>query len=687
MKKYFGNYLGLVVDDRDPQNRGRTKVFIPHIMPALYENWNAEGKDISFNITDGGLPTGLSPDIVDRLQKVLPWAECAAPIFGAGPAGKYDYSAGTLNAVVQNVSNSKFEKQGAGAETMPLGSLPTADSPESKSRAANAIQKGLLGTKGMCARGANNILSYYINGEGMATSGANARDMGPVLETRYNMSVVTDTGVYQNGDTRILTGPGSTQHIETYMNGGWYSDFAQNNSSVNNPRYNTAKLYRLPTSTIDLANGNAPEVNPSVDPPAKQDANTKPDLTAETGTVQDSGTASISLLVDENGQVSASQLETEILKQIKSNPNSIYNNGKIPKNGEAYGLDGTPESWAKFYTQLAGHESAYYNLPFKNDINGVPEPGGSGGLFQLGRDQIEIWRDARDAKPGLAESYGFQQGVNYTEQQYLDPSFNATGMLFIGEALLNENFAVGPGEGLGRTIGRLSWDKIAAGTNPGSGATNPTLAATSVAASQPTIQHTTPVPSIGGPNTNYMPTGMFGSARAGQTVWVFFQEGNPLFPVYFAAAYGANEWANINQASSPDPIKNIKDPIQGVQSNLSLDGGGIASKQIISGQPSGFEKDEFVFQVYGKNGSALTFTFLATLLNSKYDFKQHTQGDAHYITGGNRTDRTTGDHNIVCEQDLIITVGNWSQEALDAASEIQNVVTDAMKAAKDTYEA
>lgn len=155
--------------------------------------------------------------------------------------------------------------------------------------------------------------------------------------------------------------------------------------------------------------------------------------------------------------ISKSELYSKMLGFIKDKP--TYNQGKPPANGEIYGIDGTAESWAKFYTELAGHESGYNVCkPFKDHIKGVPEPGGSGGLFQLGRDQIEIWATKN---PSLAKSYGLEPGRNYTEQEILTADLSIRGMAFIGDALLRQNYAVGPRIGLGRTIGVLSWNKIA----------------------------------------------------------------------------------------------------------------------------------------------------------------------------------------------------------------------------------
>ena len=40
-KSYFGNYLGIVVQNNDPEKRGRLKVFVPHVSSTVYANWDS----------------------------------------------------------------------------------------------------------------------------------------------------------------------------------------------------------------------------------------------------------------------------------------------------------------------------------------------------------------------------------------------------------------------------------------------------------------------------------------------------------------------------------------------------------------------------------------------------------------------------------------------------------------------
>lgn len=83
MNKVYGNHLGIVISHAgmDPQQRGRVQIFIPHITNTLYKNWNELMGDIEFTNYDEKI---FTPDIINRLRAILPWAEVAAPLFGGG---------------------------------------------------------------------------------------------------------------------------------------------------------------------------------------------------------------------------------------------------------------------------------------------------------------------------------------------------------------------------------------------------------------------------------------------------------------------------------------------------------------------------------------------------------------------------------------------------------------------------
>lgn len=84
-------YLGITVQTNDPEQRGRIKVFVPHISVAVYKKWNEVKKDKRFKFVGVNIQSDLS-DIIDDLKNILPWAECAAPLVGENSSGRYNHN-------------------------------------------------------------------------------------------------------------------------------------------------------------------------------------------------------------------------------------------------------------------------------------------------------------------------------------------------------------------------------------------------------------------------------------------------------------------------------------------------------------------------------------------------------------------------------------------------------------------
>ena len=110
-KPVYGNHIGIVVNQEDPEYRGRVQVYIPYLTNTLYAGWNEDLKDKKFkNLgADGG--GDLTQEVVEKLRNVLPWAECAAPIFGGGTSATYNQSTG-------RTSTNAYETMGP---TAPIG--------------------------------------------------------------------------------------------------------------------------------------------------------------------------------------------------------------------------------------------------------------------------------------------------------------------------------------------------------------------------------------------------------------------------------------------------------------------------------------------------------------------------------------------------------------------------------------
>jgi len=88
-KTYHSNYLGLVVQNDDPEKRGRIKIWVPHVSAVVYDNWNKDAKDKNFVFPDKELDVDLDT-ILPVLKNILPWAECASPLFGGCASARYN---------------------------------------------------------------------------------------------------------------------------------------------------------------------------------------------------------------------------------------------------------------------------------------------------------------------------------------------------------------------------------------------------------------------------------------------------------------------------------------------------------------------------------------------------------------------------------------------------------------------
>jgi hypothetical protein len=98
-------YVGLIVNNRDPSYRGRVQVFIPHITNNLYKDWNKKNEDIKFKSFESN---AFTPDIIQRLIDVLPWAEVAMPFFGGGTAAPINTDTYSPNPIPTSVDTNNL---------------------------------------------------------------------------------------------------------------------------------------------------------------------------------------------------------------------------------------------------------------------------------------------------------------------------------------------------------------------------------------------------------------------------------------------------------------------------------------------------------------------------------------------------------------------------------------------------
>jgi hypothetical protein len=116
MEKYYGNYLGIVVNSSDPENRNRLQVWIPNLTNTLYTDWNTDltNKTLEYNGLNDSNPVFI------RLKNSLPWAECASPLIGGGTAMN-------INPAVENTQNGSTVNVPVEDRSTPSGETTTLD--------------------------------------------------------------------------------------------------------------------------------------------------------------------------------------------------------------------------------------------------------------------------------------------------------------------------------------------------------------------------------------------------------------------------------------------------------------------------------------------------------------------------------------------------------------------------------
>lgn len=88
-EQYNGMYLGIVVQNNDPEYRGRVKVYVPHIQANVYQDWYEQVTDKTFRFAGLNVKSDLEK-ILPELKQILPWAENAMPSVGASGSGRYN---------------------------------------------------------------------------------------------------------------------------------------------------------------------------------------------------------------------------------------------------------------------------------------------------------------------------------------------------------------------------------------------------------------------------------------------------------------------------------------------------------------------------------------------------------------------------------------------------------------------
>jgi hypothetical protein len=788
MKEYNSMYLGICINNQDPERRGRVQVFVPHIMPAIYQ-WNRDGEDIEINCVGNNIEGALTPEIVEKLIRILPWAEAASPILGTSAPGNLT-SGRSLGQALGGAAGAMFgglfggaggaaagQQAGAAVGGAVGGYFDQSPSTTVPTEVPPPLQGGPLKFSGYKAGGKNGNWA------------GSPEKLSSVLPRTFKAS---------SQKREVLNGNKNSDH--NYFNEFSYAvDLGLNTSFGGISKSAAAEHGSEPNQTaIQIANNMRAQVGKPPITSWKQVSSPYSETTSDGYRIQliwqsKAHYDHIHLGVKYTGKgeptISASAAPNPVLPQAQAQGfvgqptagSSTSTGTPAPQTGDTpasptaqvlqdanKGLGGgfaqsppppakpaaTPGMMAGLAAIAQGESGFSVKEANKNTYNyphGDPKfaPGSKNAKVSANANVRKSMENASGYKPAngdlatamkLYGDYGFfqnndanegQKVFNYLTKQgnsqaqfYRDAITNGQGTgsfsvqdqsqamvyLFSAEPKLastkagldqldindsgfqqkagslimqhkNKWFGIDEGVAAGATSPTSSaFQKIAGESlvNAENTATSdPASDLVNAASAPPNMMDNTykhgPVTSK---NTNDAPAGMFAYPGPGAMIWVFFREGNPIYPVYFAASYGQSEWS----AAYTQGSKTSKMAFNGEGSGGGLSHGTImnplkggASMEFgidYDGQDPG--KDNSHFGIFNQNKSNLLMDnkLFQTYANS--DRLTYTTDDDYETVMGAKERWYQGNSNKVVMGNEVVKIGDFSKTAMDAMKELED---------------
>ena len=655
MKEYYGNYLGICINNQDPEFRGRVQIFIPHIMPALYEGWNQEGEDITIECVGNNLPNGLNSAIIEKLTKILPWAEGAMPIVGASVGGQYNPATGNFNqtatpessfaarqikpdafggAFTAELSNPDVQKRlfnlmeaevGSQGPDAQLAWMETVRNRATvKGVSINTIisnekyyapyQTGAINTA--AARLTDSKITSYNDIVNKALAGSNVTN-GATHNASAGVAASVKKGGYDSVPGSVVDIGGETYYSKTFEQDKLSKLFDPKAVSLNDPAGNPTPGASIPTPAGWQFSDGGPYFKQQPDESAITQVNAPTPVTA-------GGSAIASRTTPTTSRTGASFANGQLnLTLIDGSQRSYsFNNG-------GFGAGTIP---AGTYTitdpRLRNDKKGMIveGVGYSFNMSNVFDP-------KAGRDRKLLRIHPDGGATGTEGCLGITGGAEIQKQFYRDM-----------KSLVDSN-----GGKFNLTI---------ADNLPGSGQPGSSSGGTPAIDSPTTIFDNPSPTQIIPTDTAGMPAGVFAIPGPGAMLWVFFREGDPLFPVYFAASYGKTEWQNAYQANSqPSDYGKVSVMRTGAAdatiSNSNLENP--FTRQI------SFNGSYNEYDLYGQN---------QFVRGNKHDYTEgmhNWQGSGRqYLCIQDTTDCTLGDRKTI--------VGNPSQESVDQVNKIKEKI-------------
>lgn len=797
MKNYFGNYLGMVINNNDPEYRGRIQVFIPHIMPTLYKNWNQDGENIQINCVGDNMPQGLTEKIVTKLKLILPWAEAASPIVGQGVAGNMwnDGTGSTAAAAAGNNLNPSAGSPAAGNDTnqsagptaadnnanqntfdqtptaQPVGSLPPGDKCElplggganardlkpvfvqrlnglyreatslgytvrmvsgyrstEKQKVLYAADIAKYGGKpsGYVARPGGSSHEFGIavdltvtgNGVSITQISGKAEEAGMNKDTPEWRALLAKYGLHQPLHPKNSPRPsrpeswhiepiempkaggdrsGSQQRVANLLSTS-SSKIGETTSSSQFPAMGNPIKHKDPPAT-EFLGPVAPKTG-LIPTTASQSISSTPTGPSPTTTSESSSqpTSDSQLAKDRTNYFRPELNDPELLDRLEYLFFKQENDTKRVECGAIIFETLVNRAYFKNKTLKQTAFSKYYA---NNATSTVPHTKLTTEMVRRvifnGQNDTNLATDnASNEKGNPVAGNRVRAGCTgswfdlATGQKITDSSkVLALTDLFTG----SKEFLYRADAGkyitdAGKNAGVYAKKYNITPTSPSSfNANTPLPEDLAKARSSPltgketgTLPETNTVNTVDnhGPtivkNTNDAAKGMFAFPGVGAMVWIFFREGNPLFPVYFAASYSSGEWKSAYSATGVSAMGDNQGNV-GPRSANSMKlhpnaGGGLEFSHVKDATDPSGAHDKAVAMIYGDDGSNMVFTKGYHQIYTRHDRRDQVDGHLFSIVHGSEERWIDNDSSTNVRGNVLIKVGKIDSESMEAMKEL-----------------
>ena len=585
MKKYYGNYIGLVVEDYDPEFRNRVKIFVPAVSTTLLSKINTKRKDLSIGALGINLPNHLDDDAYQELVKILPWAECAAPLFGGGTSSHFNRATKKTtnqnNVGTDTTSTTKINS--LSGISMPAGSLGDITGRSSYGKESDAFS----GANAITIASIDNLSDDYFNKLKFVAS------IG-YRETEFNIAQATSD---------------SANSLATRYNSAGKRVEVKNVNVLE--EYN--KLTGRPANAVWNVN-DVPDANALFLARQKYGDYGIYQVNQKDGPTALNGRGNTTTSIAEQTVAIINYIDNTLSTQKRPNADGKLNTLGVSKDIAAGRFKLAESKLNKFWGSLPG-----------------------GGGYALQSESVKREKDAT--------AYRIQSLTR--EQAKTDKVFT--------KALSNERY------------------------NP-NGPTNPNSVNAGVASllADKRMKVNENSYDINATFTTGIPGGIFSTPKINSRVWVFYNDGDPQYPVYFAQHVVGSDWQRIKEASSPGISQGNNDTETSRKTTSTVAQGGAGAMQFITQNEldisTGLMRDDSGIKFSNTGGGMFSMMSTGHVEYAPVNKTTKVAGDNFLTVEGAHQIAVKSNLSTVVAEDHTTIIGDISSESIAAAKNIKSIL-------------